>query len=97
MPVYSCHPDTTSSENDLYILSVYGNHYAKSTVVDITGEIQEPVTLVLASYYPITWKVKNHEVHIQKIILVSRCQKQKNHYSKMHMLRLLVVKLRICR
>ena len=82
MPVYSCHPDTTSAENDLYILSVYGNHYAKSTVVDITGESQEPVTLVLASYYPITWEVRNHEVHIQKIILVSLYQKQnKNHYS----------------
>ena len=31
IPVYTCRPDTNISENDLYILALYGNHYAKST------------------------------------------------------------------
>ena len=71
-PVYSCRPDdSNSSDNHLYILSVYGNHYAKSTLVDITGESTKPVVLALANYYPVSWKVRNQGVHIEKIILVS--------------------------
>ena len=70
-PVYSCYPDSNSLDNHLYILSVYGNHYAKSTLIDIRGESTKPVVLVLANYYPVTWKVQNHGVQIEKIILVS--------------------------
>ena len=71
IPVYTCRPDTNISENDLYILALYGNHYAKSTVVDVLGKRRKPVTIVLASYYPIIWQIRSNEVKIQKIILVS--------------------------
>ena len=69
IPVYTCRSDTNISEN--YILDLYGNHYANYTVVDVIGKSRKPVTLIVASYYPIVWQVRSHGVKIQKIILVS--------------------------
>ena len=55
----------------MHILSLYGNHYAKFTVVNVTGESQEPVTLILANYYPISWQVLYEGIDIEQVILVS--------------------------
>ena len=62
---------SNSSGNNLYIVSVYGNHYASSTIIDIKGESTEPVILVLANYYPVTWRVMYNGLTVKKIILVS--------------------------
>ena len=77
-PVYSCRPESQSYEgNQLDIVGVYGNHFAATTTAYISGRRGQPAILVLASYYPLNWKIRLDEgVAINQILLVSSLYNQ---------------------
>ena len=76
--VYSCRPETPSHEgNQLDIVGVYGNHFAATTTASISGRRRQPAILVLASYYPLNWKIGLDDgIAINQILLVSSLYNQ---------------------
>lgn len=62
-----------NTAEDIYVIGINGNHFSESTIVNVSSEdhVTKPITVVLASHYPIRWKVKNRGLPIKEIVLVS--------------------------
>ena len=77
--MYSCTPGSSSTQNEIHVLSVFkGNDTrppsAGDTIVDIVGSSKSgrPVILVLGSYLSVNWILNLPAgVNISKVILVS--------------------------
>ena len=77
-PTYSCTPDSSSTQYEVHVLSVYevinrrpptaGN--ANVNIVS-RGKSNRPIVLVLGSYEPVNWILLPVGISISKVILVS--------------------------
>ncbi len=82
--IYSCTPGSSSTQYEVHVLSVYeGSSHTRpptagDTPVNIVGNSNRPIILVLGSYEPVNWILKLPAgITISKVILVS---KQPDHF-----------------
>ncbi|XP_050413004.1 uncharacterized protein LOC126827566 [Patella vulgata] len=69
-------------QSKIHVLSIFGNHRAASTMVNISGSSSQPKVLVLVNYHPITWDIRvSDPVELEQIVMVSF-----NHLSKTRVL-----------
>ena len=67
VPSYTCH---MTALTNIHVISVYGNHFAPQTVVNLSSSGTQRATLILASHYTVRWKVKCTDVELRKVVLV---------------------------
>ncbi|XP_060593647.1 uncharacterized protein LOC132748112, partial [Ruditapes philippinarum] len=70
---FHCSRHTGNTARDVHVIGIYGNHFSESTLVNIERSLDEtkPLTIVLASHYPVRWKIKHKNLPISEIILLS--------------------------
>ena len=71
---FHCSRHTGSANRDVYVIGIYGNHFSEFTLVNVesSSDVTKPLLIVLASHYPIKWKVKHKNLPISEIILVRK-------------------------
>lgn len=81
---YHCRQPNNISLEDIiplvetHVIGIYGNHFSEATTIifqdDVTNNVKpnrKPIRLVLASHYPIRWKLKNSNLQLSELVLVN--------------------------
>jgi len=55
----------------LHVVALYGNHFSARTEVTFSGTWDAPFTLVVASVFPVTWRLVGNQDHVTGVIVVS--------------------------
>ncbi|KAL4221184.1 G-protein coupled receptor Fz Smo [Mactra antiquata] len=65
--------DTKTVDKKIYIVSIHGNHFEKSTAVRIVDNSSKTdnITLVLASHFPVKWEIDPRNTSVSNIVLLS--------------------------
>ncbi|KAH3825688.1 uncharacterized protein LOC127831829 [Dreissena polymorpha] len=70
--LYSCQDLTLSANGtSLIVVSIYGNHYSPFTRLLLTCTSIRPVTLVVASHFPVRWNISRQLCDVTRVILLS--------------------------
>ncbi|XP_052760922.1 uncharacterized protein LOC128203518 [Mya arenaria] len=62
-------PNTSS--DSIYVIGIYGNHFSDKTDIHISGSSEKPITLVLASHYPVRWGLDTGRIKVARVILLA--------------------------
>ncbi|XP_052760412.1 uncharacterized protein LOC128203161 isoform X2 [Mya arenaria] len=70
---FSCRNVTSpmTSSDSIYVIGIYGNHFSEKTNIYLGGSSVKPITLILASHYPVRWGLDTERIKVARVILLA--------------------------